>query len=415
MAGSLNLDDASSADLGLARAAAHLLAAKYFMLASFVMLVYEHMITFSDEVDRIWQREWTGATWLFALNRYLTELQFIVNLVSFHHPGWTGKACERFIPFAGASTIVSVGIAEIVLIIRTYALYQRNKSLLVFLSLLWCGQMAVMGSTLRKPTRVMLPEGLVGCIEGAHGDYAAAFWLAPLAMDTIIFILTVTRTLKYIRQNKDQVRLVHVMLRDGVLYFTAIFIANLGNCLIYYIAPYDLKVIGASFSQIITILMISRLQLNLRSSSICAPQTPTSQLSPDSPLPIDSKLHEKRFFSNGTFGTISALSLYFDATVTELGRDVVTPEVTDHIEDEAPRTTRRCSCNAVRCICLALGARPIEAEVELEMGPIRPVSGGAPTPLDASSFSPLESEWLDTVIQVSPARLDDGWTEEELR
>ncbi|KAG8782400.1 hypothetical protein FRC12_020868 [Ceratobasidium sp. 428] len=61
--------------------ALHLLAFKYVMLASFVILIYDHVVTFSDEVDRIWRRKWTGATWLFALNRYATELFFIVDIV----------------------------------------------------------------------------------------------------------------------------------------------------------------------------------------------------------------------------------------------------------------------------------------------------------------------------------------------
>ncbi|CCO37552.1 hypothetical protein BN14_11708 [Rhizoctonia solani AG-1 IB] len=82
---------ASSPSAEYAMLAHHLLAAKYFMLASFVFMVYDHLITLGEEVERVWKQEWTGATWLFLLNRYLTELQFIVNIVSFHDPYWTGK------------------------------------------------------------------------------------------------------------------------------------------------------------------------------------------------------------------------------------------------------------------------------------------------------------------------------------
>jgi hypothetical protein len=33
----------------------------------------------------------------------------------------------------------------------------------------------------------------------------AAFWLAPLAMDTVIFVLTMTKSMQYIRRNKHRV------------------------------------------------------------------------------------------------------------------------------------------------------------------------------------------------------------------
>ncbi|CAE6536840.1 unnamed protein product [Rhizoctonia solani] len=390
----------------------HLVAAKYFMLASFIFMVYDHIITFAEEVDCIWQREWTGATWLFALNRYLTELQFIVNLVSFHNPHWTGKVCAHgpqlngcvdFIPFAGASTLVSIAIAEIILILRTYALYQRNKYILGLLAFFWTGQMIVMGTTMRHPTRVELPEGLVGCIQGGNGSYAAAFWLAPLATDSIIFGLTMFRSLQYIYKARYRVPLIHVIVRDGVLYFTVILSANLLNCLLYYLAPPSLKVIGASFSQIITVAMLSRLQLNLRSESVCStPRTPTSQLPPISSPEFPEK--EKRLS-----GTISSLSHYFEATVTDLGKDVITTcdeeDKRELVTDEAELHSKgraMCLCSIPKCLCRAFGGEP---PVELEMGPIRPVSGGV-TMLD-TRFTPEESAYLDQVIRISPAIVEE--------
>ncbi|QRW20452.1 hypothetical protein RhiXN_09427 [Rhizoctonia solani] len=171
---------ASSPGLEYVTLAHHLLAAKYFMLASFVFMIYDHMITFAEEVlvhapnlepfntcclgDRVWQREWTGATWLFFLNRYLTELQFIVNLHFMIHIGLA--RCEDFIPFPGASTLISIAIAEIILILSYFLSKLTNHSALskkpvdigtpgVF----WVGQVIVMGTVMRHPTRLRLPEG----------------------------------------------------------------------------------------------------------------------------------------------------------------------------------------------------------------------------------------------------------------
>jgi hypothetical protein len=78
-------------------------------------------------------------------------------------------------------------------------------------------------------------------------------------------------------------RTMQIFVRDGTLYFLVIFAANLLNTLIYFVrlhvtnnripshlipqlAVEDLKAIGASFSQLITATMISRLVLNLRSA-----------------------------------------------------------------------------------------------------------------------------------------------------
>jgi len=55
-----------------------------------------------------------------------------------------------------------------------------------------------------------------------------------------------------------------ILRRDGILYFTVIFGANLLNVLLYSLAAQSIKAIGASFSQLVTTVMISHLQLNLR-------------------------------------------------------------------------------------------------------------------------------------------------------
>ncbi|CAE6427292.1 unnamed protein product [Rhizoctonia solani] len=386
---------ASSPSAEYAMLAHHLLAAKYFMLASFVFMVYDHLITLGEEVERVWKQEWTGATWLFLLNRYLTELQFIVNIVSFHDPYWTGKtvyviqACEDFMPFPGVSTLISIAIAETILMLRIYALYQRNQWILALLVFFWVGQVIVMGTVIRHPTRLELPEGLVGCIQGGEGSYVAAFWLAPLATDSLIFGLTVLKSLEYIYKTKCRVPLIHVIFRDGVLYYAIILSANSLNCFFYYLAPRSIKVIGASFSQIITVVMISRLQLNLRSEWVCStPRMPTSQLPPLSSPEVREK-------DKQGYGTLSTVSQYFDATVKDFGKDLVAYEDDGAETMEMIGETRD---TPTKCLERVFGR---ESCVELEMGPIRPVSDGVGTL--QTCFTPSELTYVDQVVLISPA------------
>ncbi|KAG8712033.1 hypothetical protein FRC08_015121 [Ceratobasidium sp. 394] len=248
---------------------------------------------------------------------------------------------------------------------------------------MWCGQVIVMATSILHSTRIPLPEGLVGCIMTGRGEYLAAFWLAPLAMDTVITTLTVFKTLKYLRQQHGHIELVKIILRDGLLYFAVILVANLSNCLVYYLAPPDLKVIGASFSQIITIMMISRLQLNLRSDSICSPGVFTSRLDQTFTLPHDNRTSEP----SGTSTFSSSLSRFFASTVAELGKDIGDPH--DDILEEKPAKTR-----IVEVI----------PEDEIEMAPILPARGGMPP---NEVFSPEAIECLEAVIQVSP-RIVEG-------
>ncbi|KIM42726.1 hypothetical protein M413DRAFT_122450 [Hebeloma cylindrosporum] len=249
----------------LTNGARHLLASKYFQLAAFVMLVYDHMLTFDQEVNRIWRQKLSGASVLFLINRYITPLQFIIILVAFQDPNWTLQACDNYVLFEGVSSVTLVAVCELIMILRIYALYRRLP-ILIFLMTLWATQLTVSAIGLHTGYKIPLPPMLVGCILTSDSPIFPSLWVAPLITDACVFILTLSRTRQYIKDS-GTAPTVYIFVRDGALYFLVIFLANLMNILVYFLSPVDLRALGASFSQMITSVMISRLVLNLRSLS----------------------------------------------------------------------------------------------------------------------------------------------------
>ncbi|KAF8580551.1 hypothetical protein K439DRAFT_297887 [Ramaria rubella] len=171
--------------------------------------------------------------------------------------------CNRYVRFAGAATLCMVAIAELTMILRVYALYLANRYVLVFLLCILSGQIIVSAWAVHFGVRVPQPQGFPGCVLTGSSTWFAALWGAPLVTDSCIFCLTLWRTLRY-RKSHGKMTTMQIILRDGTMYFFAIFGANLMNTLIYFLATEDLKAVGASFSQLLTSIMISRLQLNLR-------------------------------------------------------------------------------------------------------------------------------------------------------
>ncbi|TFK35061.1 hypothetical protein BDQ12DRAFT_688738 [Crucibulum laeve] len=252
----------------LALAATNLKAAKYFQLAAFIVLLYDHILTFPEEVQRIWSQKLSVASILFLINRYITPIQFVIIIDAFHDPIWTEtvSSCRRFVAFEGASTVTLVAICELIMIMRVYALYERSRTILIFLMTLWMLQVALSSVGIDTGFPVPLPDGFIGCIFTGSHPLFPAIWVTPLISDCAIFSLTLWRTRTYLRHSRAAPT-THVFIRDGLLYFLVIFMANLLNTLLFFLGADDIRAIGASFSQLITATMISRLVLNLRSVS----------------------------------------------------------------------------------------------------------------------------------------------------
>ncbi|KAJ7634564.1 hypothetical protein FB45DRAFT_1025499 [Roridomyces roridus] len=306
----------------LATAFMHLRNNYMFATACYVLYIYDHILTFPAEVDKIWSQPLTLASTLFYLNRYVTHGQFIVLQVAFFETQWSVETCEKYVLFPGAATMSLVAITcpfgnspltshSVTLILRVYALYLSNKYVLSFLLAVLSAQIVLMGWALHFGIRVPLPPGFPGCVLTGNNDWFGAFWAAPIATDTLIFLLTLWRTLRYQREH-GRMNYMHILLRDGVMYFMIIFSVNLVNCIIYFSAVQDMKAAGASFSQIMTAIMISRLHLNLRRGSSRAVVT--------SELPMMSFATRAGYSSRRTSKTIGGDTTFF--SVGNLGGEM---------------------------------------------------------------------------------------------
>ncbi|KAF8580457.1 hypothetical protein K439DRAFT_309532 [Ramaria rubella] len=307
----------------LVTAYAHLMANYKFQTSNYALFVYDHLLTLPDEVDKIWSQPFSLATMLFYINRYITHCQFIILQVEFYETSWTISVCNRYVKFAGAATMCLVSVGELILILRVYALYLANRYVLVFLLSILSGQIIVSAWAVHFGIRVPQPPGFPGCVLTGSSKFFAAIWAAPLVTDSCIFLLTLWRTLKYRKAHGSRMSTMQIILRDGTMYFFVIFSANLMNTLIYFLAPEDLKAVGASFSQILTSIMISRLQLNLRrgnneSHQIDTPKPPSSNRHYLSASP-EFILRKEDSEATGTFFTIGNLGedlqgTFFDTT-----------------------------------------------------------------------------------------------------
>ncbi|KAF5318154.1 hypothetical protein D9619_012116 [Psilocybe cf. subviscida] len=162
---------------------------KLYCLASFVLLFYDILITFGDEVEWIWRRKFNWFTVLWFLNRYLSPLGFIVitvcelrsysgidsvwqaaahsddsRLPAFQDPRWVGKACDHYVLFPEILRIFTTSITGFIFIVRLYATYSRSRAVVVIGLCFLAGELAVKIWSFLGARRLQLPPGQFGCI-----------------------------------------------------------------------------------------------------------------------------------------------------------------------------------------------------------------------------------------------------------
>lgn len=255
----------------------YLYATNLFGFASYTVLVWDHAITFGDEVRYIWRgrKKTTLIIVLFFINRYLTPLNFILNLFAYLSPVWTPTLCSHFVRYEGATIVIALGITALMMMIRVTAIYSGSRLVLGVLMTIFIFEFSIMAWLLTGGHAVMHDPGIHGCSMVFSEDMgiwpSASAWL-PLLYDSVVLILTLSRTLysfkglKHVAQasHGSSISISHLLLRDGILYFSVIFVANFVLTVMILKAPPGIQNICAQFEQLITVTMISRITISLR-------------------------------------------------------------------------------------------------------------------------------------------------------
>ncbi|KAH9961437.1 hypothetical protein BJV74DRAFT_787513, partial [Russula compacta] len=235
----------------------------YVGVTAFTVLVWDHIMTFSDEVEYVWKGRKGLAVYLFFLNRYLIPLSFIVNLWAYN------RKCSHFVRYEGIMTMVGVVVVGFMMFLRVRALYPRSVAaqasvlgiLLTFIGVnSWLLTHAVRTYTLLTCTMIVDPK--IGPIASSTA------WL-PLLYDTLAIGLTLKGTAKYMG-SRDSGQVFRVMLREGLLYYSVICTVSLVFTLMIIFAPPSVRNITGQYVLPstpylhLTVAMMSRITIHLK-------------------------------------------------------------------------------------------------------------------------------------------------------
>ncbi|ETW76080.1 hypothetical protein HETIRDRAFT_446792 [Heterobasidion irregulare TC 32-1] len=200
-----------------------------------VVLYYDHIITLSMEIARIWSRPLSKPALWFFLNRYLPFFGHIV-VVVFILGGVTpdDTSCQAYVLFHQFMLIFNQVVVAVLLILRTYAFYGKSRSILAALSLILLAAiiLACWTSITHNISIVVSGNPIRGCHSGLSyesGVYIAIAWEAQAVFDVVVFALTLYKSYQHQRDlecslgskeaGSGKVGLVELFIRDGAVYF----------------------------------------------------------------------------------------------------------------------------------------------------------------------------------------------------
>ncbi|KAF9254077.1 hypothetical protein L218DRAFT_968454 [Marasmius fiardii PR-910] len=229
-------------------------------LISFTLLYYEYFLTLEAEITRMWaHRTLTAPTIIFYLNRYVA---FFGNLPIIVQNFWAAEPsehkrmmCLKLQTYHQYFAVLVQIIVGVMLILRTYALYECNKKVLAVMVIYTVyavvyGFWAVSFAKSDEDTNDFVPY--IGCPSTVG---LATAWITMLIFDTMIFFLTLYKALRNGRGNLTR------LLPD----FSVMIALNIGNIITFFDFTRGML---TTLTNVMSSIFTSRLMLNLRDPAL---------------------------------------------------------------------------------------------------------------------------------------------------
>jgi len=271
----------------------------FVTLIGLAALLYDHALTFGDEVSYIWCGRKTLVSVIFLYNRYATPLILAIDIYeTIALAGNTALFCKVWTAVQSYLTIVSFMSIHTIVAWRLYALHGGQKWIG---RLLWIAGFIYFVSSTALITYYLIPviQGLQPvhhqCVSSIP-TYLWTTWLPSVFFESFVFFLTVHAMLRHEPQHSFS-SLSVLLYRDGVLYFVAVTVCSLFSLLVWALAPPAFLGLARYFALAAVNIAGSRLVLNLKGFSASrrpdtyhmdAASVPLSPLSPVSPAAYNS-------------------------------------------------------------------------------------------------------------------------------
>ncbi|KAF8508961.1 hypothetical protein JB92DRAFT_559756 [Gautieria morchelliformis] len=249
-----------------AMAKSDLILTEYSVLASLVLFLYDHAITFDAEVMNIWRGPRILGKLLFLWTRSFGLSSLIIEITVTFHGSLSNKVCTAFLWWEAVSILIANVSVDIILLARVYAAYNRNKQLLYGMVGL---QLTTAVATLviqvfYVPAGVGLPsvDNLTGCFAPSAPRNLAASLVPSLANEVVLCLFMIYKQWDGYRNGFGSSQL-KLLVQDSIIYCFCILAVHLTNLLVFYLAPRGLVLIAIGWEFAIPCTMGCRLLLNM--------------------------------------------------------------------------------------------------------------------------------------------------------
>jgi len=243
----------------------------YFRVAAIALLVFDYLLTFPQEVSLIWPSRWTLIKVLFLLTRYMPFVEAGMGAYEhfLRHP--TAEICYLFFKTTSWLLLVGMILTEIMLTLRTWAVWNRDQRLSIglpiFFLLCFVPAVKVIDISIKSLSFMPLQSPvLLGCLMIKGSSLVGVPWFLLLVYEAGIFLLMLLKAMQFYKIG-GRSQMFNIVFGNGLLFYMYLFIITLINLIFSQTLPPLLKLTLVTITRMFHAILGCRVVLDIKAEA----------------------------------------------------------------------------------------------------------------------------------------------------
>jgi hypothetical protein len=240
----------------------------YGYIAAQAIVFYDYILTLEREITLVWFAPMSYTGVLYFLVKYLPIIPLSLEIPIRYVIGTSMKSCAWQIPMATWILVIGVLLAEFVLVIRTWAVWHRDRKIGIGLVILVIGMICAGAIVEAKYSEsvIMLPPPypeFQGCNSTGDNNVLKIDFIILACADSVVCFLMALSAFKTYKTGSSS-ELSAVIHRDGILFYIYLLAFTIMNIIIMSFLPTDMRQIITPVCCSMYSVLTSRIVLNIR-------------------------------------------------------------------------------------------------------------------------------------------------------
>ncbi|KAF9003061.1 hypothetical protein BDQ17DRAFT_1409375 [Cyathus striatus] len=252
----------------------HVQLFQYMNVAGVTLAVTDYFLTIDLEVALIWNSRWSLSKVLFLITRYLPFFESALLLYRTFGHNIPLSFCNTGYKISAGLIIAGVVVAEIILSMRTWAIWGKDRRVAVGLV-----TFVIAGATTSIPIIIKFSgtaqfvdppvSNFLGCFLLGGSHILSIEWILLMAYDFCLLLLLAIKAYQTSGLPQSS-QLLSITLHDGILYYFYLSMLSMMNVIIIWKFPPDFINLLTMLERVMHAVLTCRVVLYMREQTVSA-------------------------------------------------------------------------------------------------------------------------------------------------